>query len=134
MTDHHAALIETMFLVSAADADITDAELSTIGDIVEHLPIFRDYDKGRFGQTLEVCTEILSQEDGLESGLASIKAALPPKLRETAYALACDVVAADGEATEEEIRILELLRRRFGIDRLTASAIERGARARFMVL
>ncbi len=41
MSDYHAALIETMFLVSAADADITDAELSIIDDIVGHLPIFR---------------------------------------------------------------------------------------------
>jgi len=134
MTDHHGALIETMFLVAAADSHITDAEINIIEDIVGHLPIFRDYDRGRLSQTLEVCTEILGQEDGLESGLTSIRAALPPKLRETAYALGCDVVAADGEATVEEIRILELLRDRLGIDRLIASAIERGAAARFRAL
>jgi uncharacterized tellurite resistance protein B-like protein len=134
MTDHHGALIETMFLVAAADSRITDAEINIIEDIVGHLPIFRDYDRGRLSQTLEVCTEILGQEDGLESGLTSIRAALPPKLRETAYALGCDVVAADGEATVEEIRILELLRNRLGIDRLIASAIERGAAARFRAL
>jgi len=134
MTDHHGALIETMFLVAAADSRITDAEINIIEDIVGHLPIFRDYDRGRLSQTLEVCTEILGQDDGLESGLASIRAALPPKLRETAYALGCDVVAADGEATVEEIRILELLRDRLGIDRLIASAIERGAAARFRAL
>jgi hypothetical protein len=123
-----------MFLVAAADSRITDAEINIIEDIVGHLPIFRDYDRGRLSQTLEVCTEILGQEDGLESGLTSIRAALPPKLRETAYALGCDVVAADGEATVEEIRILELLRNRLGIDRLIASAIERGAAARFRAL
>jgi hypothetical protein len=44
------------------------------------------------------------------------------------------VVAADGEATQEELRILELLRHRLGIDRLVATAIERAARARFMVV
>ena len=131
MTDHHAALIETMVLVSAADADITDAELEIITDIVGHLPVFRDYDKDQLSRTLESCLELLGSEDGLERGLAGILAGVPPKLHETAYALACDVVAADGAATQEELRILELLRERFGIDRLIASALERGARARF---
>ena len=134
MTKHHAALIETMFLVSAADDDMTDAELRTIGEIVSYLPIFRDYDREKLESTLAECAEILGQVDGLERGLESIKDGLPERLRETAYALACDVVATDGEATQEELRILELLRDSLGIDRLIASAIERGARARYMVL
>ena len=37
---------------------------------------------------------------------------LPANLRETAYAIACDLVAADGEATQEELRVLELMRHR----------------------
>jgi tellurite resistance protein len=134
MIDHHAALIQTMFLVSAADADMTDAELGIIGEVVSFLPVFRGYDNSKLGATLEECAKFLGQEDGLELGLKQIREALPPKLRETAYAIACDVVAVDGEATQEELRILELLRHRLGIDRLVASAIERGARARFMTL
>lgn len=134
MTDHHAALIETMVLVAAADADITDDELEIITSTIGHLPVFRGYDMARLGATLEACLERLGREDGLEEGLAEIREALPAKLRETAYALACDVVAVDGEATQEELGILELLRERLGIDRLIAGAIERGARARFTVV
>ena len=133
MIDHHAALIQTMFLVAAADEEMSDAEISIIGDIVNHLPVFRDYDKERFEATLAEAAELLGRADGLEQGLKTIKEALPKHLRETAYALSCDVVAADGEASQEELRILELLRHRLSIDRLVASAIERGARARFMV-
>jgi len=66
--------------------------------------------------------------------LTVIKAALPAKLRETAYAIACDLVAADGEASQEELRILELIRHRLNLERLVAAAIERGARARFQTL
>ena len=66
------------------------------------------------------------------TALDKIDRALPPQLRETAYAVACDVVAADGEATQEELRLLEMLRHRISVDRLTAAAIERGARARYM--
>ena len=69
-----------------------------------------------------------------ELALKEIKGVLPPRLRETAYALACDVVASDGEASQDELRFLELLRDGLVIDRLVAVAIERGARARFMTL
>jgi tellurite resistance protein len=133
MMDPHSALIYTMMLVSAADTDMTDAELQIIGDIVNHLPAFRGYDPKRFTQDLKECAQLLAKGDGLEQALKGIKSALPQKLRETAYAVACDVAAADGEASQEELRVLELLRHRLGIDRLIAAAIERAARARFAV-
>ena len=131
MIDHHAALIYTMVLVSAADTDMTDAELQIIGDVVNHLPVFRDYDRKRLTKDLKECAQLLGRDDGLEQSLKAIKTALPQKLRETAYAIACDVAAADGETSQEVLRLLEILRHRFGIDRLVAVAIERGARARF---
>src|SRR5690348_7497880 len=131
MIDAHSALIYTMMLVSAADTDMTDAELQIIGDIVNHLPVFRDYEQKRFTKDLKECAQLLAKEDGLEQALKGIKSALPQKLRETAYALACDVAAADGEASQEELRLLEMLRDRLGLDRLIAAALERGARARF---
>ena len=131
MIDTHAALIYTMMLVSAADTEMTDAELQIIGDIVNHLTVFRDYDPKRFTKDLKECAQLLAKDDGLEQALKGIKNALPQKLRETAYAVACDVAAADGEASQEELRVLELLRHRLGIDRLIAAAIERGAAARF---
>jgi hypothetical protein len=134
MLDHHRALIYTMVIVSAADSDMPDAELRIIADIVGHLPVFADFDRRELPRLLDDCTELIGREDGLEETLRTIRAALPSKLRETAYAIACDLVAADGEATQEELRILELIRDRLKIDRLIAAAIERGARARFQTL
>jgi tellurite resistance protein len=132
MIDHQAALIYVMVLVSAADRDMTDAELRIIGDNVRDLPVFADYDRDKLTRTLDECAHLLGRENGLEEAFRTIKAALPTKLRETAYAMACDVIAADGEATQEELRILEMIGQRLHIDRLTAAAIERGTRARFM--
>jgi tellurite resistance protein len=134
MLDHHRALIYTMVIVSAADSDMPDAELRLIRDIVGDLPVFRDFDRQELPRLLNDCTNLIGREDGLEETLKAIKTALPAKLRETAYAIACDLVAADGEATQEELRILELIRHRLNIDRLIAAAIERGARARFQTL
>ena len=133
MLDPHGALICTMMMVSAADRDMTESELAIIGDIVGDLPVFRDFDHQHLPRVLGECSRLLGRENGLEEALSAIKKALPPKLRETAYAIACDVAAADGEASQEELRVLELLRHRLGIDRLIAAGIERGARARFAV-
>ncbi len=125
-------LIYTMVLMSAADSDMTDEEMRVIGNIVRHLPVFHDYDEAGLPAAAAGCAELLAEEDGLDRAIDVIKGALPQNLRETAYALACDVVAADGEANQEELRLLEILRHRLDIDRLIAAGIERGARARHM--
>jgi tellurite resistance protein len=134
MLDHHRALIYTMVIVSAAESDMPDAELRIIGDIVGDMPVFRDFDQRELPSVLNDCTELISRENGLEETLKVIKAALPAKLRETAYAIACDLVASHGEAGQEELRVLELLRHRLNLEPLIAAAIERGARARFRTL
>jgi hypothetical protein len=134
MRDHHRALIYTMVIVSGAQTELRDAELKIIGDIVEDLPVFRDFDRNRLGALLDDCTELMSGENGLEDTLEAIRTLLPAKLRETAYAIACDLVASDGETTREELQLLDLLRRRLDLDRLIAAAIERGARALFQTL
>ncbi len=130
MVSHHTALIYTMVLVSAADGEMTDAELATIGKIVRTLPVFADYDTENLPKTAADCAELLSADQGFETVLELIARSIPEKLRETAYALACDVAAADLVADQEELRLLMMLRHRLGVDRLSAAAIERGARAR----
>jgi tellurite resistance protein len=45
--NHHQALIYTMVMVSAADSEMSDNELRTIGELVQHLPVFRDFDRDR---------------------------------------------------------------------------------------
>jgi tellurite resistance protein len=134
MLDPHGALIYTMVIVSAADADMADSELQAVGDIIGHLPAFRGFDRAKLPKLLNDCAAALAREDGLDTTLDAIKAALSPNLRETAYAIACELVAADGEASQEELRVLEMIRHRLNVDRLTAAAIERGARARAQTL
>jgi tellurite resistance protein len=132
MTDHHSALIYILVLAAAADADMTDVELERMGEIVRFLPVFRGYDHDRLAATANQCVELLKDEEGLDKALAFVRAHLPAKLRETAYAIACDVISADGRAQQEDLRLLEMIRDRLDIDRLIAAAIERGARARAM--
>lgn len=132
--DHHTALIYAMVTVSAVDRVMTDAELARIGEIVSNLPIFADYDQDDLVKTAETCGELLGEDGGLEHVLGLIREGLPKKLHETAYAVALEVAAADLHVRPEEARFIDMLRDNLDLDRLTAVAIERGIRARNMVL
>ena len=134
MLEPQSALIYTMVLVSAADGNMSDSEIAQIGDIVRMMPAFRDYDLSGLTEQAADCAEALADEDGLETTLDQIVSGLPARLAETAYAVACDVAAADGEVTQEEARLLEILRHRLDVDRLAAAAIERGAKARHQTI
>ena len=128
------ALIAVMIAVSVSDSNIRTTELVTIQRIVNHLPIFADYDQDRMQSVSAMVFELFEDEDGVEAFLGLIRQTLPQKLSETAYALACDVAAADGRLQQVELRLLQALRHELAVDRLHGAAIERGARARHMVL
>ena len=128
------ALVAVMVAVSASDEEMRTSELVTILDIVNHLPVFHDYDEGRFRQVSRTVLDFFAQEDGLDAFFTLIRASLPVRLHETAYAMACDVAAADGLLDDAELRMLQEIRHELAIDRLHAAAIERGARARHLTL
>jgi hypothetical protein len=77
---------------------------------------------------------LFEEEDGLDAFFGLVRAALPEKLFDTAYLLACDVAAADGRLGEIESEFLAEIRDQFEIERLHAAAIELAARARHRVL
>lgn len=126
------SLVALMVAVSASDEDIRTAELIKIQAAVNLLPIFADYDVDRMSTISKTVFDLFEQEDGLDALFGLIREALPERLYETAYALACDVAAADGTLEEAELRLLEEIRYELNIDRLHAAAIERGARARHL--
>ncbi|MCC1480544.1 tellurite resistance TerB family protein [Roseibaca sp. Y0-43] len=128
------SLVAVMIAVSAADQSIDTAELVAIQTLVNHLPIFAEYDTDRIRSIGQTVFELFEETDGLDALFGLIRDNLPERLFETAYALACDVAAADGTLTQTELRLLEEIRYELGIDRLHAAAIERGARARHMTL
>ena len=121
-----------MITASAADSQIRTAELVTIQQIVNHLPVFSGYDADRTRIVAQTVFDLLEEEDGLDALFGLVRDALPDHLHETAYALACDVAAADGKLMQSELRLLEEIRHELSIDRLHAAAIERGSRARHM--
>jgi hypothetical protein len=128
------ALIYIMIVVSASDRDMTDRELARIGTVVDIWPVFEDFPKERLLDVSQECQRLLQQPDGLDRVFAVVRKELPPRLHDTAYALAFEVAAVDLEMRLEELRILQLLRRSLKIDDATIGAIERAAKARHRTL
>lgn len=128
------ALIHIMVIMSGSDRAMTDTELGKIGNIAQTLPLFRHYSPDDLMSAVAVCREILQADDGLHQVLSAAGEALPKKLRETAYALAVEVAAADLRLEREELRVLQMVRDALNLDKLVCAAIERSARARFQVL
>jgi len=128
------ALVCAMVLMSVADGPMSDAELATMSRMVQELPVFADFHSGEIETVTDAVAKLLNRNDGLDDAMTLLRDALPMRLRETAYLLACEVCAADGEASQEELRFLQDLRIGLDIDRLIAGAIERASKARYQVL
>jgi tellurite resistance protein len=128
------ALVCAMVLMSVADGPMSDAELAMMNRMVREMPVFADFHAGEIETVTDTVAKLLGRADGLDQAMTLLRDALPMRLRETAYLLACEVCAADGEATQEELQFLQDLRIGLDMDRLIAGAIERAAKARFQVL
>jgi hypothetical protein len=124
------ALALTMVLVAAADGGMSDREIGVMAGQVQTLPVFRDFADDQFRIVTDAAVKLLKEEDGLQHAARLVRGALEPRLRETAYALACEVVAANPVTQQRTLEMLEFVRTELRLDPLVAVAIERGVRAR----
>ena len=124
------ALVLTMVLVAAADGAMTDREIGVMAGQVQTLPAFYEFTTDQLKDVTEAAVALLNDEDGLARAANLMREALSPRLRETAYALACEVVAGDQGTKRRSLDMLDFVRTELGLDPLISSAIERGVRAR----
>jgi hypothetical protein len=123
------ALVCTMVLIAATDG-ITDREIGVMAGLVQTMPVFHDFTSAQLQAATDATVALLGEDEGLNHATRLIRDALEPRLRETAYALACEVVAADRFANQGALRMLEFVRDELHVDSLVATAIERATRAR----
>jgi tellurite resistance protein len=129
--DPQEALVCTMVLVAATDGGISDREIGVMSGLVQTLPAFNGFSADQLASATETAINLLRDDDGLSHAGELIREALTLPLRETAYALACEVVAGEGFASQSTLRMLEFVLSELHLDPLVASAIERGTRARY---
>jgi tellurite resistance protein len=126
------ALVAVMIAVSASDEHMRTTELVAINRMVTQMPVFAGYDPDRIRHISQTVLDLFEEEEGLNALFGLIRVALPQRLHETAYAMACDVAAADQTLQAVELEMLGEIRDQLQIDRLHAAAIEWGARVRHM--
>ena len=112
-----------LLAVAQADGPACARELALIARLV---------DTPEIGDTssLALARDLLGAEDGLESGLVLVCAALDRARCAQAYALAADFVILNAQITPEEMRLLDILAENFRINSLTRAAIDTAAQIR----
>ena len=110
------ALVLTMVLVSAADGGMTDREIGVMSGLVQTLPAFQDFTTGELADVTDRAVSLLHEDDGLAHAGRLMRAALNSKLRETAYALACEVIAGGDGARRQSLDMLDFVRGELRLD------------------
>ena len=112
-----------LLAVAQADGPTCARELALIARLV---------DTPETGDTssLALARDLLGAEDGLESALVLVCAALDRARCAQAYALAADFVMLNAQITPEEMRLLDILAENFRLNPLTRAAIDTAAQIR----
>ena len=92
-------MAHTMVMASAIDAEMTDSELLRIGQQINCIPLLEDYEPDKLATDAAASTDPFVGDGGVDVATDQIKAALPTRMRKTAYAFYCEIVAADGPRT-----------------------------------
>jgi tellurite resistance protein len=125
------ALIYVMVMMTGVEGKVKPEELAEMELLLRTLPVFKGFDRARLATVVQECGDMLQVKDGMKTVLELVSDQLPPRLRETAYALAVEVAAVDLAVGKEELRFLAILRDALGLDKLVTAAVERSAIARY---
>lgn len=104
-----------------SDGDLADEELHTLINTLTRMQLFRG-DRDRVTPLIQCLLNLLKRE-GVGAVFNTARASLPYDLRESVFAVATDLVLADGKVTEREQVLLDQLYRTLDIHHQTAAKI-----------
>jgi len=108
--------------VSACDGHIADEEVGTLVTMLSRMKMYQNVTSQRWRSMMDRLLGILKR-NGPEALIDKAVPAVPPELRETAFACACDLVLADGTVEPEEKEFINNLLNKLGIDGGRAATI-----------
>lgn len=106
----------------AADGYLSEEEAQSIPFILSRMKLFEKYSDDMMRRLFDKLLGKL-QREGVGALFVTARDSLPEELRDTAFAIAADLVLADGLLTDEERLFLEELYRSLGIDEALANKI-----------
>ena len=95
------AFVEITLAVPASDGYLSEEEASLIYSSLSRMKLFRSYPHDVMNRMLDRLLGILRRQ-GLDALFNTAKESLPHNLREAAFAMATDLVLANGILTQEE--------------------------------
>lgn len=99
------AFAAVMLIVVAADGYLSNEEISLLNTVLGRMKLFRSYSGDVMRRMFDKLGNLLRRE-GNEALFNAAMATLPHDLYETTFAIATDLVLADGEVSPEEEALL----------------------------
>jgi uncharacterized membrane protein YebE (DUF533 family) len=106
----------------ASDGFLSEEEAQIIPFTLTRMKLFQNYSDNDMRRLFDKLLAQL-QRDGVEALFASARSNLSPQLRETAFAIAADLVLVDGIVTDEERSFLDELYRILEISEAVATQV-----------
>jgi uncharacterized tellurite resistance protein B-like protein len=119
--DAAEAFAAIALIAVASDGDLADEELHTLINTLSRMQLFKT-DRDRVTPLIQNLLNLLKHK-GIGTVFNIAKAGLPYDLRESVFAVATDLVLADGKVAEREQILLDQLYRALDIHHQTATKI-----------
>lgn len=97
-----------MLIVIAADGYLSNEEISLLNTVLGRIKLFRSYSRDVMQRMFDKLTHVL-QREGSEALFNAAMSTLPYDLYDTTFAIATDLVLADGNVSPEEESLLDSL-------------------------
>lgn len=111
-----------VFCAIASDGMVTQEEMDSLAGTLGRMRLYRNVNRREFGRIMGKLQNRFSEE-GFDATVQACAAAITPPLRETAFAVATDLLFADGVVAKEEQAYLEKIRGALKLDEPTALRI-----------
>jgi tellurite resistance protein len=111
-----------LLAASACDGHIADEEVQSLVTILARMKLYQRVPPHKFNSMMDRLLGVLKR-GGPAKVLEMALPAVPPELRETVFANACDIVLADGVVEQDEKEFIEELLLKLEIERSRASTI-----------
>ena len=112
----------TLLAASACDGHIADEEVGALITTLVRMKMYANVPPHKFNSMMDRLLGILKR-GGPEKLIASAIPAVPPELRETVFANACDIVLADGVVEADEKAFIDDLMIKLELDSTRAKTI-----------
>lgn len=118
----HEGVAGILLAASACDGHISDEEVQSLMVALGRMKLYQHVPPHKFGSILDRLLGVLKR-GGPGKVLELAVPAVPPELRETVFANACDIVLADGVVESDEKEFMDDLLLKLEIERKRAAMI-----------